>query len=491
MQSYLDALSTAALLGTEKRSLPDLPERLQHLVKPQATIEAQLLVAGVAAKLYVQVAQDAKQNLHSRRAAAAEEKLEVISEKAASYLGQFIQGRQQGLLQEFLTVAAQHHKRVPFYYLPDLLELARMNSQLREQLRACIGERGHWLAAQNSQWGFALGDDQPLERFETGSLTERLIAFRTMRQTDPENARQRLEADWTKNSAKDRTALLEGLTEGLSLSDESFLEEALKDRSASVRAAAAELLSQLPDAAYTERMKLRAKGLLSYKPAGMLGLKGAGLELSLPSPPETEEDGIEVPSVVKGMGKKAWWFKQIVARVPLSFWPAEVKKLLEAAKKEDKDLLFEAFVAATIRFKDSQTARSLIDFDEKGVHLSSLLPLIPHEEVSDLALALINRFSELSYSHPLIQLLGLYRFDWSETFTKKFKESLKKSLQGKNTWELRRVLELFAEAIPPEQLESLKPLLSQDTDHPHSAAYRDFLAKLELRGAMIASLKET
>ena len=87
-------------------------------------------------------------------------------------------------------------------------------------------------------------------------------------------ARELLAAGWSRETAEERAQLLAALSHGLSRADEEFLEAALDDRAAGVRAAARDLLARLPESAFLRRAAARAAGLLRLKSGGHAAVAG-------------------------------------------------------------------------------------------------------------------------------------------------------------------------------------------------------------------------
>src|SRR5206468_2808474 len=107
--------------------------------------------------------------------------------------------------------------------------------------------RGLWLARQNPEWGYAVGESMDEGRWETGRLDERMEVLREVRGKDPGRGRELLAGTWEKESPDDRPKLLPALTIGMSAGDEPFLDTVLDDGRKEVRKAAANLLSLLPE----------------------------------------------------------------------------------------------------------------------------------------------------------------------------------------------------------------------------------------------------
>ena len=93
-----------------------------------------------------------------------------------------------------------------------------------------LGRRGHWLAAQNPDWAWAIGgtaDDEKI--WQVGESGARLLFLQRLRRTNPVHARELLAATWKEETPEDRAGFIAILETGLSPEDEPFLEAALDD----------------------------------------------------------------------------------------------------------------------------------------------------------------------------------------------------------------------------------------------------------------------
>jgi hypothetical protein len=238
--------------------------------------------------------------------------------------------KDNGLLADLLTAAADAGYRAPAPLLPALLDAASRTVALRPALRAALGSRGRWLAAHRAEWrriaelaadaGGAADDaaDDP-RGWETGSRAERTAYLTALREHDPLAGRELLAAGWPRETAEERAQLLPVLSSGLSPADEEFLEAALDDRVAGVRAAARSLLARLPQSAFRLRTAARATAVLRLASDG----RRQWLEATLPDGqpgPELARDGIAGSPPGTGVGARAWLLTQLIAAAPLDAW---------------------------------------------------------------------------------------------------------------------------------------------------------------------------
>lgn len=265
------------------------------------------------------------------------------------------------LLADLLVMAARAGYRAPAPQLPWLLDAAVKRPALRPAVAAVLGARGRWLAGYRPEWQRVSGmvppgrDTAPPGRdlvaetgavqtgaaetgaaaqaeaahagatggaadiWATGRRGERRAYLEALRGRDPAAARDLLAAEWSRETGDDRAELLMVLAGGLSGDDEEFLEAALDDRKATVRAAARELLGALPGSAFTRRAVERAAPLLRIEPRTV---RRDWLVVSLPPSPDQAavRDGIVARPPGSGIGAQAWLLTQLIAAVPLAEW---------------------------------------------------------------------------------------------------------------------------------------------------------------------------
>ncbi len=197
--------------------------------------------------------------------------------------------------------------------LPELLHWGRQSVEARLNMLPVLGERGRWLAAHNPDWSYACGVQEQADtqhHWAHGSLAQRCAVLQDERAHAPDKARERLAADWRSLPAKERTALIQTLRVGLCPEDEAFLSTQLKDRAQDVRHEAAQLLSSLPDSAYSQRMSARMRPLV-------------GLSIKAPTKIDADwkDDQLEVERPTYGSwGERAWWLYQLTRHTPLTWW---------------------------------------------------------------------------------------------------------------------------------------------------------------------------
>ncbi len=489
MREYLEALTIVALLGTERRQLPAAPTGLGTL--SQSSPEAELLTKAATVNLYQKAARMTETTVRLQQEVAVEDAKPAINRVAIAMLQQMVSGHYKGLLPEFLRLVAQSGQRLPHVILPQLLEMAHYDTSLRKAFLAVTTPRAIWLGHQNSAWRYVLAANNSPERFALGKLTERIAALREMRRQDPQQAREALIDTWKKDVAKDRAALIVALEVGLSLADEDFLEAALDDKSKLVRKEAADLLARLPNSAYVQRMIQRAVPLLNIQ-RGLLKRR-VTVTLNLPASLDdaAPRDGIALENPPKGLGKKAWLFRQVLARTPLDVWKqhAEISKLLDACAEEDRGLLFTSWVTACDFNPNADDAWALLNYIPSVDAIPTLAPLLTPVQIDELAVTLLHRERMLTRAHVALLVMQAGVPQWGARLQKALAEAIKHSLaRWENAWQARQVLETLAIYVPVEMLPQLRILKPAADDDKLVFPYMEFLSKVEFRQKMKESL---
>ena len=221
-----------------------------------------------------------------------------------------------GLEAEWLRLLHRYGGHLPAHMLPKLLDAATRQPALRPALLPVLGERGHWLARVQAEWGWAAGIDAGAAAWDTGTPEQRVAALRDWRARDPQTALAALEAAWSSEPPDRRAALLAALAVGLGPDDEAFLEAALDDRRKEVRTAAQRLLARLPGSRLAQRMEGRLLPLLR--------IESDRIELTLPAALDAamRRDGIGA-TPHHGLGDKAGWVVDMLAAVDPNVWPRQ------------------------------------------------------------------------------------------------------------------------------------------------------------------------
>lgn len=327
-----DEVVSTALVGTERR--PFGAEQLNDVVGDAVVdvqgAEAAVLAAAAVLTTYRRAGRvpDPRPVEVTQRAPGDDRPL--CSEAALQLLSLLLDGMvkvaggNEPIVAEWLSACARTGRRPPEDTVVRLLETGTVQPGLRGAIAAVAGPRGAWLATLNPDWSWAgstpsaheFTEDDLARRYAAGSRAERVALLSTLRARDPEAGRALLLSTWSTEPAAERAALITTLATGLGPDDEPFLEDALDDRGATVRATAATLLERLPESRWAARTAERARPLV--RGGGRFRRK---LVVELPDSVDAADrrDGI-TDQHEQGTGLKAAWLTQIVAATPLRIW---------------------------------------------------------------------------------------------------------------------------------------------------------------------------
>ncbi|MGW5936886.1 DUF5691 domain-containing protein [Streptomyces celluloflavus] len=434
------------------------------------------------------------------------------------------------LLPQWLTAADAHGYRAPDALLPALLDAARARTDLRPTALALAGPRARWLARFNDDWKFALRDtggpaslpgapeDVP-RIWAEGLFAERSALLTAVRRRDPHAGLALLCTTWATERAEDRLVFLDALRDGLAAADEPFLEQALADRSRTVRAAAAELLAGLPGSALAARMARRAHAcvgldrLAEADPAASPG--AADLEISVEAPHECDaqmqRDGV-VPRAPSGRGERSWWLGQLVAAAPLDGWrerfggraPAAIVALPVAGDWRTE--LHDAWCRAAVHQRDADWARALLGAPTAPPQGTEAAPAGPARDLAKLLTILpaderARWVAEFIAAHGLsdaFRMLGVCAVPWAEPLGRAVIDALDIARDaGSYPWSFSGVMGLAERCLDPAAADRLD-MLTALTDDPEGAApgsvgywsetFQRLVATLRLRATMLTEL---
>lgn len=384
----MQSLVEAALVGTARqpdraRSALEGDQPVDEVVTAldeSVALERRVLLAAAAHDLYARAGRMPRTDVEAVRAASAETRPSCPA-SVATLLGELLVMRPRTLLAEALRRLDAAGMIVPPSLLPDLFDLR--DPSVGALLSRVIGERGRWLLSlvdDDADWlrHDALDPAEALRVWEEGSLPRRLAVLRARRLAEPEVARAWLAASWATESAEHRTQLLAVIGESLEPADAPFLESALADRSANVRAVAARLLARLPSSEAALRFAERADAMLDYDAPSAPGIhakvqKAVGLARAGTlhvRPPERwdaawERDGITAKPQ-KGTGERAHWLTEALALVAPEHWSqrfgTDARTLIRAAlESEWATTVLHGWSRGAIAVKDHVWAAALWD----------------------------------------------------------------------------------------------------------------------------------
>ncbi|WP_405063879.1 DUF5691 domain-containing protein [Kribbella sp. NBC_01505] len=439
---------SSALLGTERRPthFEELPEAIQERLG-----EGGLLDAAALATLYRRAGRKPLREVEPLPTAPGEDRplpRPVAIRRLAAMLGGF----QTTALGEWLRAADERGWGVPPEYLPALADHARNRAEYRPLVIAAAGRRAHWLAELNPDWRFlhaASADSNNPELWTHGDPIQRRSWLRDQRRTDPAAALEALREVWPTESAATRTDFLGLLTEGLSAADEEFLEAALDDRSREVRRVAATLLTRLPGSRLGQRMieRLNSHLLVSQ------GVIAVDLPRQLNA--SMERDGLD-SQLTEGIGKRANWFRQIVAATPLTAMDLAWLQLpVEGCAPE---VLQAGWTEAAIRERSADWARELLRTNANTGTRSpaELLRLLPADEWA-------RAVEALRKTVDITELVGGLPVPWPTSLATMLLDQLAKVGTARD-W--ARLASVTARAAPPDVLDhpiTREPTGEEDT----------------------------
>lgn len=516
-----DRLAVPAVLTTADVSTPATVQAVQlALQQPAASTAAQVLRASAVAavleragwtpgahiKLSAPLAQPAVP-VPDQRAAPDDAALQTLMRAVME------QGPQDMLALSFSELD-QAGLRLPHGLLVPALNLGRQSIELREWLLPVLGERGRWLASLNPQWSYAAGVQETANIeliWQEGSLTQRVGVLETERASDPAKARARLEASLKELNAKERAPMVQALQVGLSMDDEPLLEKLLTDRSKEVRENAAQLLTQWPASAHSQRVTVWLQAMLSQDAKGEWQIE----------PPELvnkdwERDGVTLqpPSYVKG--ERAWWLHQLVALTPLEFWHQTLNRtpeqLWEWSRHSDwKGALRQGWLKALDTQHDLRWL-PLLQSMESDSRAQALLPplldqLTPEQrealwmerlERKQGQSALIESINSIDDSLGAVDLLSPTTSEWIVDAI--YKATRGKQVQGNwHSWQadqavlacarrlhasvLPRFADLWRTPVPEDQLPAVETEPKPAAEGPNAAANAEAIERLKAEQA--------
>ncbi len=498
--NILKTLTVTALLGTQKQTpapiqaegrIADLLTAIQE--DADASPAARLLRQAGVVSLCQQAGFLPTTAAVPATTAAPAETDTVAPSASFSLLTQIFESNYERLHVEALQYLSNKQLCLPPALLPTVLQLGQRLPAVKQRLAPVLGERGRWLISQNTAWHVPLLQYESLPDesvWQLGSLAERQVYLSILRQQDPAQARARLSESLKELDARERATLLAVMKNQLSLEDESFLNALCQDRSKEVRNLAVQLLSQLPQSAYSQRMQTRlaqcltvAEGEPAPKPGVMNTLKRLVQSKDTPStsliltPPEVFfEEGKadlleEKPPANSHFGAKAWWLHQLVNLVPLDWWQSKTgmspEALLHWARENDwRDALYQAWYQATLREQNAAWATAFLaqppieKFYLDTSALSNLLPLAMRETYW-LQTIQANMTPPKQLTHLpqiLFSIMQAYDFDTSfgPVFSKQMLQHVRTYItQSKHSYDyyIREIMQRMACLLPLDLLE--------------------------------------
>jgi Family of unknown function (DUF5691) len=373
---YLSQLLPAALVGTERQAVPDVQtlgvmDQIGDVGQMCSEIAAASPLPAVRLLRWVgalSVCASAGVRTHPSEKTVMASEPDVLPTLSDARLFWTLANGPLRLKCEVLTTMSTLGLRLPVRLLPLALEEGRRATALRAPLLEVLGERGRWLATQNSSWQFAagvgsvaagavggaLGAGSDDARWIEGSIEQRCAFLREEWQRNPLSARTKLTEGLADVPARERVELLTVSRDYLTSDDEPMIESILRDRGQEVRQIALGILLRLATTAHAKRAASRLEPLLKMERA--LIRKRWVIEAPSVVSEGWVSDAIETARPQhERLGERAWWLYQLVRQVPLTWWtqhtalsPAELLKWAhetdwaEALIRGWRDVLFAA-----------------------------------------------------------------------------------------------------------------------------------------------------
>ncbi|CAM5228992.1 HEAT repeat domain-containing protein OS=Streptomyces alboniger OX=132473 GN=CP975_21470 PE=4 SV=1 [Streptomyces alboniger] len=517
-----EELVTAALLGTERRTPPgcppgrDAPLALLDAAAAETVRRRAGLRPGRAAPLPEPVGDDPRPPLP----AAATRRLAMLLADRPGTGGGGRRGTAPDLMEllpQWLATANARGFAAPPEQLPALLDAARGRTDLRPSALTLAGPRAVWLARLNPDWRFALRatpgggttlphpeDTEKIRQlWQEGLFAERVALLSAIRAREPAAARELLTTTWATERAEDRLMFLDSLRTGLAADDESFLEQALTDRSRNVRATAAELLSALPGSALAARMAVRAGACVAVDHTG--DTPTLSVEAPHECDPGMESDGV-VPKPPAGRGERSWWLAQLVEAAPLGTWPGRLggrtpQEIVSLPVADDwQGELHAAWCRAAVRQRDAEWARALLGAPaapEAGgpgaVSLAERAKLLGTLDATERADWVAGFISAHGLSEAF-QLLGVCAVPWTAPLGRAVVDALNIARDaGSYPWSFSGVMGMAERCLDPSEVSRLDGLLAVPDETEDASpgaggywaeAFQRLVTTLRLRAAM-------
>ena len=231
-----------------------------------------------------------------------------------------------------------------------------------------------------------------------------------------------------------------------------------------------------------------------------LGGNGEQIQLTLPDAcsKAMEKDGIEPkpgPYQTKKLGERAWWLQQMIAALPPTWWnehlskpPSELLKL--AGSSEWENILVEGWLQATLRCKDLNWVRALLEIRFEP----NLLTLLPPDQQEAYILTRAEQPTSVEEKHrTLASLLRHIEFAWSVELSRALLQTVRYyinsniSVNERHAFDLKANLRHFARHIPADFVSEAER--DWPTDAPSWAGWEkpteEFLALLQFRRDML------
>jgi hypothetical protein len=310
----------------------------------------------------------------------AEEVKQTVHSEANSQMHTARITNDEVLFDYILNRINNNNKVVGAEVVPLLLNRALADRKMAAPLLSACGETGKWLCKLNKNWQILLASDAENTDWETGSPEGRKEYFKQIREQNPSEALQLLQQIFEQENANVRAEFISLLFINLSLNDELFLEETLKDKSKKVKEHAQNLLRLLQGSAINSLyLNYLAEAFTIREERVMIISKKRVLQINNVAP--TEEifkSGIDKVSSEKGVEDHIYWIAQMLSFVSTKL----LAQKLNTGEDEFLKLLLDQKQAKTLL---PYLTSNAINLENKALALK----LLQQENVSDLKLLLL------------------------------------------------------------------------------------------------------
>ena len=462
-------LIRVALLGTDKASLaPATDEKLQTLGIPEHLPMARRLLTAAAIVRWQQKAGFLPNQVANPTRVPAFTSGKVCSDQSAEFLQRILEQEdwRDRLLPELITAFRQKQLVFPPELLPELLQLASEDADIRPLLLSAFGPCTKWLASLHPNWKLLFS--QPLlTNWDTANHTDRLRIFEDLYVSKPPKAIEQLNSDWPDETYRHKLDFLSIIEKTPLQLAEAFLEDVLDDKRKEVSQKAASILSLLPNSRLSERMYQRAQQFVGFK-SRIAQKPKLAVQLPEETDPDMLRDGIHPARQWSKGGLKATRLLQILSKLSPDHWnellqcvPSEGMAIL--ARSEWSELLVDAIIQSTASFQDKEWTDSLLFFwinhhdKPRWYHLNvaPLFPVLDDALYSKMAqLSIRQAPSQIEEDIPATHLLKLEGFRWTDKLCfmciKKLQEwVVNEHSRYWNTWPYQGILQNAAFSCSP------------------------------------------
>jgi len=292
------------------------------------------------------------------------------SDMAANVLTAILAEDCLALLELWLAQSSKNKRLLPPEVLPVILDKANQYPVLRPFVIKCSGNRGEWLSRFNPMWNYFTGlPDEEL--WQTGKPAERVKLLQSIRQKNPDMAREMLQQTWPQEDMTSRVEFLKRLHVNVGLADLSWLESLLTEKGQKVKDEVLALLKQIPGSSIIRVFEsILSKAVVLKKEKALLGMMNK-IAIVLQLPDKFDESifklGIEKLSGPKSsLSDNDFIIYQLISFVPPAFWEkqfdASPAQVVEYFEKYAASML-PALALAVSRFKEDKWALYFLNQD--------------------------------------------------------------------------------------------------------------------------------